>query len=398
MSDEHLHSLLSRAGDDGRAQSQLRAWPIVQEAFRERRPTGERAPARVPYGIAALAAAATAALIVVLAFTSPGNAVADWVRDHIVGKPGAEKSAAALTHLPGGGRLLVQSRTGVWVVQPDGSRRLLDGYEGATWSPRGLFIGAWRGHELFALEPGGKVRWSLARRGTIGAAAWSPEGYRVAYLSGRQLRVVAGDGSGDRELRTKVQPVAPRWKPGAAHFLALSPQPRVVDVVATDARALALRRRVSERVRALAWSADGRVLAVAGASGVTVLDGASGRVRDRISAPAGFRVTAIAFAPRGSRLAIALGAPGRARAIAVDVRRPSSEPRLLFAGAGRFSQLAWSPDGNWILVVWPEADQWLFLRSARKPGVSAVRSIARQFDPGSPAPAFPSLGGWCCGG
>jgi WD40 repeat protein len=154
---------------------------------------------------------------------------------------------------------------------------------------------------------------------------------------------------------------------------------------------------MAEPVRALAWSGDGRLLAVAGAGGVTLLDGSNGRIRDRIPALPGFSVSAISFAPKGRRLAIALNAPGRARAISVDAGRRSAQPRLLFAGAGRFTQLSWSPDGRWIAVAWPEADQWLFLRSATKPGVSAVRGIARQFDPSSPAPSFPSLGGWCCG-
>jgi hypothetical protein len=395
VSDERLHALLIRAADEGRAESQLQAWPVVQEAFREHVRAG--APRRRPRALAALATAALLALVAALAFTAPGSAVADWVRDHIVGKPGARKSAPALTHLPGGGRLLVGSRAGVWVVQADGSRRLLRGYAGATWSPRGLFIAAWRRHELFALEPAGAVRWSLARGGRVRAADWSPDGFRVAYLAGRSLRVVAGDGSGDRLLRRKVQAVAPAWKPRAPHFLAFAPRAGVLDVVETDLRALAWRRSIAEPARSLAWSADGGLLAVAGRSGVTVLDGNTGRVRDRVAALPGFRVQAISFAPRGARLAVVLNSPsGRARATSVDLGRRGADPRLLFAGGGRFSQVSWSPDGRWILIAWPAADQWLFLRSSKVTGVSAVRGIARQFDPGIEGPAFPALGPWCC--
>ena len=36
---------------------------------------------------------------------------------------------------------------------------------GGSWSPHGRFVVAWRGGELLAVEPGGRVRWSLARRG-----------------------------------------------------------------------------------------------------------------------------------------------------------------------------------------------------------------------------------------
>jgi dipeptidyl aminopeptidase/acylaminoacyl peptidase len=391
VSGSRLQHLLERAGDDRRAEAEQRAWPVVRAAV------AEPAHRRVSRPLAVLAATAAAGLLAVIAVTSPGAAVADWVRDHVVGKPGAKHAAPALTHLPGGGRMLVTGPDGIWVVAQDGSRRLLGGYRGATWSPRGLYVGAWRGHELTAMEPGGKVHWSLARNGPIGAADWSPDGYRIAYLSGRSLRVVAGDGTGDVEVRTRVTPVAPQWKPRAPHLLALAPRPTVVDVLATDARALAWRRVVAEPVRTLGWSGDGRLLAVAGRKTIAVLDGADGTLRRRIVLPAGFSLTAIAFANGGHQLAAAVNSrDGRARAIAVDLDRRGA-PRTLFAGAGRFADVQWSPDDRWVLISWPAANQWLFLRSARVSGVSAVRDIARQFDPDAPHARFPAVADWCCG-
>jgi Anaphase-promoting complex subunit 4 WD40 domain len=398
MRDAHLKRLLERAGDDGRAGAELRAWPVVREALARERAEARAFPARLKRPLAALATVLAAALLTLVAVTSPGAAVADWVRDHIAGKPGVKHSAPALTHLPGGGRMLVASRSGVWVVGADGSRRLLRGYSGATWSPRGLYVGAWRGHELFAVEPGGRVHWSLARRGLVEAADWSPDGYRIAYLSGTALRVVAGDGTGDARLRRKVAAVAPRWKPHGAHLIAFAPRPAVVDVVATDARALVWRHVLPKPVKSLDWSSDGRLLAVASVGRVTILDGSSGRVRERISAPRGFRVADIAFAHGTRQLAISLNSSdGRAGAVAVDLRRAGSKPRRLFTGAGRFAGVQWSPDDRWVLISWPAADQWLFLRSARVSGVSAVREIARQFDPGMPNARFPAVAGWCCG-
>lgn len=394
MSDGHLQRLLERAGDDGRARAELSAWPVVREAIRAEPPQRHR----MSRPLALVAAAVAAGLLAIVAVTSPGAAVADWVRDHIVGTPGAKHAAPALTHLPGGGRMLVAAPAGVWVVAPDGSRRLLRGYSGATWSPRGLYVGAWRGHELFAIEPGGKVHWSLARPGAIHAADWSPDGYRIAYLSGHSLRVVAGDGTGDAQLRTRVAPVAPTWKPRAPHMLALASRPRAVDVVATDARALGWRHTLTQRVRALAWSPDGRLLAVAGRTSISILDGARGTVRRRINAPPGFSVAALAFAQRGHELAVAANsADGRARALAVDAGRRHTKPRALFAGAGRFTGVEWSPDDRWVQIAWPAANQWLFLRSARVAGVSAVRDIARQFDPGVRRARFPAVADWCCG-
>jgi hypothetical protein len=70
--------------------------------------------------------------------------------------------------------------------------------------------------------------------------------------------------------------------------------------------------------------------------------------------------------------------------------------RLLPAGPGHFGAPAWSPDGRWLLLPWPEADQWLFLRPEGTRRVSAVANIARQFAPGGARPAFPRTVTWCC--
>src|SRR6185437_7031143 len=114
--------------------------------------------------------------------------------------PGVERAEPALTRLPGGGDLLVQSPHGPWLVHADGSRRLLGDYDQATWSPRGLFVAAAGGRQLTAVEPHGDPHWSISSPARISSPRWAPSGYRVAYLSGRSLRVVAGDGTGDRLL------------------------------------------------------------------------------------------------------------------------------------------------------------------------------------------------------
>jgi hypothetical protein len=395
MTHEPLDDLLERAGDDGRVAAEARAWPVAREAFSQRPPADLRR-SRPP--VAALAAAGVAIVIALLAASSPGAAVAHWLRDQIVGRPGVHHSAPALTHLPGGGRLLISAPQGVWVVNPDGSRRLLAGYAGATWSPRGLYIGVWRGRQLFAVEPGGRVHWSLARSHPIRAADWSPDGFRVAYLSGRTLRVVAGDGTGDVRLRARVAAVAPAWRPDAPHLLALGSRPKTVDVVATDVDGLVWRARLPQAVRRLSWSADGRLLAVVQRTRVTVLGGASGRVRTTLTAPAGMTVGAAAFAHNGARVALVFRSATRpSRAATVDLSAPGTPRRGLFTGTGRFSQVNWSPDDRWILISWPPADQWLFLRSTRVSAVSAVGNIAAQFDPGKRRARFPAISGWCCG-
>ena len=72
-------------------------------------------------------------------------------------------------------------------------------------------------------------------------------------------------------------------------------------------------------------------------------------------------------------------------------RAPSQQ---LFSGAGRISQVAWSPDGKWVMVAWDGADQWIFVRDG---GTKAVTrsSITEQLN-GSATGDFPVVAGWCC--
>jgi hypothetical protein len=108
-----------------------RSWDIVRDAYEER----IRAPRKRDWR--PIAIAATAAVIVAGAVTPPGHAVFGSLRDAVRGEPNA---APALFSLPTAhSRLLVNSAEGAWVVQSDGSKRLLDGYRDASWSPHGLY-------------------------------------------------------------------------------------------------------------------------------------------------------------------------------------------------------------------------------------------------------------------
>jgi hypothetical protein len=98
-----------------------------------------------------------------------------------------------------------------------------------------------------------------------------------------------------------------------------------------------------------------------------------------------------ALSPDGRELALLSGG----EVTVTDTGRPGGTPRQLFAGAG-LRQLAWSPDGRWLLVGWPAADQWVFIHTVGQPRIIAVSRIAEQFGGLGLRDAFPSLEGWCC--
>jgi hypothetical protein len=97
----------------------------------------------------------------------------------------------------------------------------------------------------------------------------------------------------------------------------------------------------------------------------------------------------VAWGPRG--LALVRSAPSGRHEVTLAGKR------VLFTAPGRLGGLAWSPDGTRLLVPWPEADQWLFLRPGRGRLV-AVANIGRQFAPGAALPAFPRSVQWSARG
>jgi dipeptidyl aminopeptidase/acylaminoacyl peptidase len=141
----------------------------------------------------------------------------------------------------------------------------------------------------------------------------------------------------------------------------------------------------------LVWSTDGRYLAVTSSDEVIVLD-QTGRVQRTVTALGDLFVDA-AFQPDTHHLALSMRTSQGSEVRLVDVDRPG-HARLLFAGPGRFGDFAWSPDGRWLLLAWPTADQWLFLHGSR---VRAVANIKQQFPRHDHlAPMLQLDGRWCC--
>jgi dipeptidyl aminopeptidase/acylaminoacyl peptidase len=310
---------------------------------------------------------------------------------------GDRDAVHALRSLPGGGRVLAQAGASTWVVSSDGTRRRLGTYAGAAWSPRGRFVVAWRRGTLAALAPDGDVRWSLSRPARISAARWGPvDGFRVAYVTGSELRIVNGDGTGDRALAATLAGVAPAWRPDASRLLTYADRRGRIRLVDVDSGALLWRTAPLDDPRALAWSPGGRRLLVATPRALVLLDARGRRMASR-PVPSGVLVEAPAFAPDGRRVAVVrrdLAAGGSE----VQLLEPSRGLRstVLFSGPGRFGTPAWSPDGRRLLVPWPAADQWLYLRPRDGGRVTAVAEIAAQFSPGAAGPRFAYAVAWCC--
>jgi hypothetical protein len=347
----------------GERESLERSWSVLRRAYEERVPAPRRRDRRP------LLALATGVVVLAAALSPPGLAVWGSLHDAVT-------SEDHLLALPTEGRVLVNTRDGAWVVSADGSKRFLSGYADAAWSPHGLYVAATRGNQLFALEPNGKVHWKLARRAAVHDPQWSYEGFRIGYFAGGALRVVNGDGTGDRLLTRDARPGVLAWEPGT-HSLAYVNRAGNIVVQNVDlARSPAhIRTRLSPR--RLEWTPDGRLVA-AGLHAVGIF-GRRGPQLNRLDVAG--RITAGSVSPDGKRLALVETRDGEST---VSIGR-----KTLFKGAGAITGLAWSPDGRWLLLNWQGADQWLFLRTP-------VKKVVAVSDIGANLGANASLAGWCC--
>jgi hypothetical protein len=105
-------------------------------------------------------------------------------------------------------------------------------------------------------------------------------------------------------------------------------------------------------------------------------------------------ISGAAFEPGTHRLALTLRHPDRSEVKVIDVDRPGSA-RLLFAGPGTFRDIAWSPNGRWLLVDWPTANQWVFLHGSRVHAVANIREEFHRAD--DVVPRLRVTDRWCCG-
>ena len=408
MNDERLKRLLAETPLDGEAEARERNWRVVQAAYAERiaSPRPVVTPRRMAVALAAIG------LLAALVLTPAGAKVVSAVKDAT--GIGVKNGKPALTSLPAPGSLVVESPLGPWVVNDDGSKRLLGDYRQATWSPHGIYLALARRDELAAITPTGVLHWTIAGS-AISDPSWSPAGNRVAYRSGDALWLAAGDASFHQQLVSSIAPVAPAWRPIAdptpalvqagpgVNVLAYVDSDNRIVVLDTDTRQTLWTSAPQPRPFELAWSSDGKEL-VAVTRRALYAYAPSGRVT--ITRPHAQRsIRSAAFLPRSHQLVISLrvrsphSSPAHHAKGIVVVDRPANRSfpdYRLYVSPTTLGAAIPSPDGTTVLIPQPRVDRWVFARLHPR-RVTTVGNVSRQFDPKATSPvAFPRVEGWCC--
>jgi len=355
-----------------------RAHEVAMAAFASHRP----APRKRTYWRPVLVVAVVAAAAGILA-SPPGRSVIQSIRE-AVGVKNAQREPFSL---PAPGRLLVNSARGAWVVEQNGSKRLLGPYREASWSPFGRFVVARRGNTLVTMEPNGNVHWTLAHPG-LQLPSWGGkhEDTRIAYLAQRNLHVVAGDGTGDRmRCADSLAPVAPVWQPLSLSVLAFAAENGQVDVYDVTTCRLIMRTKVGPAPSKLQWSSDGKLLLALSPFSLRVYD-LHGRAVAQDDPSDGTYDSDASFLPGTHEVAVI-----RLHGAQADVYVLGVGPaRSIFHVVGGLRQVVPSPDGRWVLLTSPVANQWIFVRLGGAHAIRAFSGIAGQFGGGT----FPAVSGW----
>jgi hypothetical protein len=344
-----------------------------------------------------------AALLIGAVAFSPAGAAVKRIINRALSTP--HISHAAALSLPAGGRLLLSNARGTWVVSSHGAVRRLGAWTQASWSPRGKYLAVASPGTLAAVDPRGAPAWRLPARAVSDPQWYEPSGYRVAYRSGTDLREVTGSGLSDHLLATHVAPIAPAWRPGHDFQLAYA-TPRGAIVIRQGDSGATVWRAGSHpgRPLALSWSPAGTQLVLVTTAGAWLYrPGQSPPLRVRL--PVRGPISDATAAPDGRWLAVVRGA----RAVGhdggattpqlqlADLTAPARPPRTVLSGVP-VSQPTWSPDSRWLLVTWPAAGQWWFVRATGRGGrgqiIAESRVVAKLGAGGHAGPL--RLDGWCC--
>src|SRR5256884_350605 len=168
-----------------------------------------------------------------------------------------------------GGKLWLATRSGLRIEGMPVSA--------AELSPRALYAVVGIGSSLVAVAPGNRHPWVHPAGGRIVAASWSPDGLKIAYVvarrGGYELRMIEGDGPPDRLLVRGVSPAKPSWRPDslAVAYVDAGGRAAVYDLGTGGLRTFDTRKCVGV-TRAVAYAPRGRRLAVAGRSGLALVE------------------------------------------------------------------------------------------------------------------------------
>ncbi len=242
---------------------------------------------------------------------------------------------------------------GVFTLAAGAPRRLVDG-SAAAWSPDGrrIAVVAGEGAALHVVDPDGRFR-ALLALGPVSGPDWSPDGRKLVFERFGWIHTIDADGTDERRI---AQGRSPAWSPGGRRIAFVSDRAGNDDIYAVRATGGGVKQLSSGlgNENDPAWSPNGRRIAYVtdetGAAEIGLLDGATQKVgaltsdRSVASMPA--------WSPDGKRIAYVSLRDG-AEAV-WSVPAAGGAPRRVMLGAAEHPHWRPSPEVQELL---PDLDQ-----------------------------------------
>ncbi len=209
--------------------------------------------------------------------------------------------------------------------------------------------------ELFVVDDqGGEPVLIHRTTGPIWLVAWSPDGSKLAFVSGRSLYIAEPTGeAGEPAAELEDSPASLAWSPGSDRLAVVvtsrsapSHQSKILLVDPESPSPVEIYATTGESLRVIGWLPDGqRILAISDNALVTI-DVAGGEV-DEVSLVTSRGRRPASLSPDGTQLAFVGTSPGeddcRFSLLIVDIGERT--PNEAVTNSCYIMELAWSPDG-----------------------------------------------------
>jgi serine/threonine protein kinase/WD40 repeat protein len=192
------------------------------------------------------------------------------------------------------------------------------------------------------------LQW-LGDWGVIRTVAWSPDGKRLlATSSDDTCHIINADGSGAARTLQAGERCArfAAWSPNGSHILTLSTEG---EIRVWDTDEPTAPRTVKQGVQCAAWSPDGRRIAATMPDGSVVVLNAGGSGETVIHHHDQPAQWSLAWSPDGEWIVVYSNLNNDSRVFVIRADG-ASEPRVVSGGRGAVQDAAWSPDGSSLII------------------------------------------------